>query len=114
MEVFEERSAASLRASDGVPARVLRWLSAGPAYPPDAGDLRALDVAGLRLPVRATVAVLSVALILLLDYHGRLNGLVEGLTGIAATTPADAKRVASLARLVHLVRSPGPGRPRDA
>jgi len=102
VEAFEERSAGSLRASEGGLARARRWLAAGPSYPPDAGDRRTLEVAGLRLPVRATVAILSVALILLLDYHGRLNGLVEGLTGVAPTTAADAKRVASIARLVLL------------
>ena len=103
MEASDDPRAGTLEGSRaGVPARAWRWLTAGPAYPANAGDLRSVDVLGLRLPVRATVAIVSVALILLLDYHGRLNGLVEGLTGTAGTTPADAKRVAAIARLVLL------------
>ena len=38
-------------------ARLSRWLVAGPAYPPNAADLRTVGLLGLRLPVRATVAV---------------------------------------------------------
>lgn len=52
--------------------------------------------------MRATVAVVAVALLLLLDYHGRLNGLVEGILGGAGATPADGKRLQSIARLVLL------------
>ena len=83
-------------------ARAWRWLTTGPAYASDAGDRREVDVLGLRLPVRATVAVVAVALLLLLDYHGRLNGLVEGILGGAGATPADGKRLQSIARLVLL------------
>jgi membrane protease YdiL (CAAX protease family) len=61
-----------------------------------------VTVLGLRLPLRATVAVVAVALLLLLDYHGRLNGLVAALVGGTGDTPADAKRVQSIARLVLL------------
>jgi membrane protease YdiL (CAAX protease family) len=71
-----------------------------PAYPPDAGDLRTVSLLGLDLPVRATVAVLTVSALLLLDYHGRIDGLVEALLGPFGSDPADAKRVQSLGRLV--------------
>ena len=103
MEAFEGPKAGALeRLETGVAARAWRWLTTAPAYPPDAGDLRSVGVLGLRLPGRATVAIVAVSLILLLDYHGRLNGLVEGVTGLTATTPVDAKRIAAIARVVLL------------
>jgi membrane protease YdiL (CAAX protease family) len=102
MEAYEEQAAALDRSETGVATRAWRWLAAGPAYPASVGDLRSVGVLGLRLPGRATLAIVAVTLILLLDYHGRLNGLVEGVTGLAAPTPADAKRISSLARLVLL------------
>ncbi len=80
-------------------SRVRAWLAAGPAYPPDAGDLRTVSVIGLQLPVRATVAVVVVAVILLLDYHGRIDEVVRALLGPLGSTVADAKRVQSLGRL---------------
>ncbi len=42
--------------------------TAGPSYPPDPADLRAVDVVGLRLPVRASVAIAVVTFALLFDY----------------------------------------------
>ena len=66
------------------PARVRRWLAAAPSYEPNAADLRTVDVLGLRLPGRATLAVVAVALILLLDYHGRIDGLVAAVLGPSA------------------------------
>jgi membrane protease YdiL (CAAX protease family) len=83
-----------------VAARLGGWLVAAPAYPPDAGDLRTMTVAGLRLPVRATVAVLAVTLILLLDYHGRIDGLVEAALGPFGDSVAASKRVQAIGRLV--------------
>lgn len=80
--------------------RLRAWLAAGPTYAANAGDLRSVEVAGLRLPVRATVAVLVVSLLLLLDYHGRIDGLVEAVTGAVAATPADAKRIQAIGRLL--------------
>jgi membrane protease YdiL (CAAX protease family) len=76
------------------------WLAAAPAYPADAGDLRTATVLGLRLPVRATVAVVVVTLILLLDYHGRIDGLVEAVLGPFGDSVAAAKRIQALGRLV--------------
>lgn len=80
--------------------RLRAWLADGPAYPPDAADLQTVHVLGLRLPLRATIAVLVVAGLLLLDYHGRINVVVEALLGPFGGTAADAKRVTSLGRLV--------------
>jgi membrane protease YdiL (CAAX protease family) len=74
-----------------------------PAYPSDAGDRRTIDVIGLRLPLRATVAVLAVAFLLLLDYHGRIDGLVRAVLGALGPlddSPATAKRVMAVGRLV--------------
>lgn len=42
--------------------------TAGPSYPPGPADLRAVDVVGLRLPVRASVAIAVVTFALLFDY----------------------------------------------
>jgi membrane protease YdiL (CAAX protease family) len=83
-------------------ARLRTWLVAAPEYPPDSRDERTIDVVGLRLPVRATVAVFVVSMVLLLDYHGRVNGIVEGLLGPFGGSVADEKRVQGIARLVLL------------
>ncbi len=80
--------------------RLGAWLSAAPWYPANAGDLRTVELLGLRLPVRATVAVIAVSLILLLDYHGRIDGLVTAVLGPFGSTPADAKRIQAIGRLV--------------
>jgi uncharacterized protein len=47
---------------------LVRWLSDAPAYPATDADRRAIDVLGLRLPWRATVAITVVTLVLLVDY----------------------------------------------
>jgi len=94
METVEDRSAETLF------RRGARWIGAAPAYPANAADLRTVNVLGLRLPVRATVAVVAVALLLLLDYHGRINGLVEAVLGPFGEGAADAKRLSSIGRLV--------------
>jgi membrane protease YdiL (CAAX protease family) len=50
---------------------IRRWWAAattGPLYPADAEDMRTAVVVGLRLPVRATVAIAVVTVVLLLDY----------------------------------------------
>jgi membrane protease YdiL (CAAX protease family) len=79
--------------------RVRAWLAAAPAYPAEARDRWTVDILGLHLPVRATVAVVTVTLLLLLDYHGRIDGLVAAVLGPAAG-PADAKRIQAVGRLV--------------
>lgn len=81
-------------------ARVRRWLAAAPSYEPNAADLQTIDVLGLRLPGRATLAVVAVSLILLLDYHGRIDGLVAAVIGPLGTGAADAKRLQAIGRLV--------------
>jgi Type II CAAX prenyl endopeptidase Rce1-like len=43
-------------------------LTAGPAYPATDGDRRTVDLVGLRLPVRATVAIAVITSALLLDH----------------------------------------------
>ena len=81
-------------------ARTWAWATDGPAYPPSAGDLRTVNVLGLELPARASIAVIAVSLLLLLDYHGRINGLVDAVLGPFGDGAADAKRLQALGRLV--------------
>lgn len=59
-----------------------------------------VDVLGLRLPVRATVAIVAVSLILMLDYHGRVDELIIWLLGPFGEGMAATRRVQSLGRLV--------------
>jgi membrane protease YdiL (CAAX protease family) len=47
-------------------------LFAMPAYPPSAGDQRTLRLAGLDLPVRATVVVVAVILLVIFDFQRTL------------------------------------------
>jgi membrane protease YdiL (CAAX protease family) len=49
-------------------AELISRATSGPAYPPDDGDLAENRIAGLDLPVRATVAVFLVTFVVLLDY----------------------------------------------
>jgi len=94
MEGVEERTGATLL------ARAAGWVEAAPPYPANSGDVRTVNVLGLRLPARATVAVVAVALLLMLDYHGRINGLVEAVLGPFGDGAADAQRVSAIGRLV--------------
>lgn len=48
--------------------RLLERFVAGPDYPPEPGDLRTLRFFGLELPVRASVAIVVVTLVVLFDY----------------------------------------------
>jgi membrane protease YdiL (CAAX protease family) len=83
-------------------ARLRGWLVDAPAYPADAADLRTVEFLGLRLPSRATTTVVLVALLLLLDYHGRLTDLVTWATGWTTTSDADWKRIQGVGRLLLL------------
>jgi membrane protease YdiL (CAAX protease family) len=68
---------------------IRRWwaaLTTGPAYPPEPADLRTVDLVGLRLPVRAGVAVAVVTFALLFDYSGTF--LPDGLTSGGRTPTA--------------------------
>lgn len=49
--------------------RLRRWLGAAPADPPTAADRATVDVLGLALPVRATVASLVVVTVVALDWN---------------------------------------------
>lgn len=91
---------ASRARAAGALGRLRAWLGAAPQYPANAGDLRTVEILGLRLPVRATVAVVTVALVLLLDYHGRIDGLVDAAIGPFGPGAAETKRLQSLGRLV--------------
>ncbi len=100
-DVDSSRGDAALdRRSGPWPTRLVSWLADAPTYPPEAGDLRTVSVLGLALPVRATVAVLTVSLLVLLDYHGRINGLVDALLGPFGAGGAEAKRLESIGRLI--------------
>ena len=80
--------------------RIHRWVEAAPAYDANDADRRTFNLLGLRLPVRATIAVVATAMLLLLDYHGRINGLVDAVLGPFGDGAADIKRLNSLGRLV--------------
>jgi membrane protease YdiL (CAAX protease family) len=84
----------------GALARLRTWLVTAPPYAASPSDLRTVEILGLRLPLRATVAVLAVSFILLLDYHGRIDGIVEAVLGPFGEGIAAAKRVQSLGRLI--------------
>jgi membrane protease YdiL (CAAX protease family) len=49
-------------------ARAWSAFRGAPAYPSDTADRRTISVVGLELPVRATIAVVAVTLLLLFDY----------------------------------------------
>lgn len=46
----------------------IAWLFATPAYPPSAGDLRTVRLAGLELPLRATIVVAVMTLAVIFDF----------------------------------------------
>ena len=80
--------------------RLGTWLSDAPAYPADAADRRTIAILGLALPVRATAAALTVSLLLLLDYHGRVNQVVDAVLGPFGDGAPQLKRLESVGRLV--------------
>ena len=68
---------------------IRRWWAAltfAPEYPAEAADLRTVDLVGLRLPVRASIAVAVVTFALLFDYSGTF--LPDGLTAAGRTPDA--------------------------
>jgi membrane protease YdiL (CAAX protease family) len=83
-------------------ARARAWLGEAPAYPADAADLRSVEILGLRLPVRASVAVVVVAFLLLLDYHRHVDDLITAVTGWTVASAADAKRIQGVGRMLLL------------
>jgi len=56
------------RPTSALADRVRRWLGPAPTYAPNAADARLVRVAGLELPLRATVAVLVVTTVVCLDW----------------------------------------------
>lgn len=48
---------------------ILARLFAAAEYPPDAADLRAIWIAGMRLPLRATVAIAATILLVIFDFQ---------------------------------------------
>lgn len=77
--------------------RAWAWVTAGGTYAPDERDRATLGVLGLRLPIRAALAVAVVTLIVLLDYHGRVDELL-GFDG--GGTGAEALRERAIGRLL--------------
>ncbi len=56
-----------------VPAqRFVRRMFSMPSYPPDERDVRTVRIAGLELPVRATVVVVAVILLVIFDFQRTL------------------------------------------
>lgn len=80
----------------GTSARLVAAFRGAPAYPGNARDRREIDVLGLRLPIRATVAIAVVVFALLFDYS-RTFIPDEFLTG--GRTPT-AMRAIAFERLV--------------
>ena len=75
--------------------RVWAAFTAGPEYPAEPADLRTVDLVGLRLPVRASVAVAVVTFALLFDYS---RTFIPG--GLGAGRGPEAMFATSLERLV--------------
>lgn len=104
MDHTEDAPVIDARPSDagvtGTRRRFHDWLGSAPPYPALPEDLRTVDVLGLELPVRATVAVVAVSLILLLDYHGRIDPVIAALMGGSGGSAADAKRIQAIGRLL--------------
>ena len=59
--------------------RVFAGATAGPAYPPDEGDLVDVKVLGLRFPLRSSVAVLVVTALIVADQSGWFLPVAGGL-----------------------------------
>jgi membrane protease YdiL (CAAX protease family) len=76
--------------SDGI-RRLYDRATAGPAYPPDAADLRDLRLLGLAFPRRASVAVLATTALIVAD---QLRFLIpaNATDGLAGLRPLDVQR----------------------
>lgn len=67
-------------------ARARASLGVGPEYPSETGDLRQVRLAGLAMPLRATVAIALVTFVVLFDYSRTFlpeNALASGRTPAA-------------------------------
>ena len=83
-------------------AGLIGWLSAAPVYEASPADLRTMTFLGLRLPRRATVAIVVVLLIMVLDYYGTVAGYVSSVFGVAGALGAEGKRWQAIGRFVLL------------
>jgi membrane protease YdiL (CAAX protease family) len=95
----------------GVIARLWAWATAPQAYPPSAADLRTVEVLGVPLPVRATLAIVVVSIVTLLDHAGTLQawywdgtGGETGLLRARAISRAILLGLGSLAMIVLVFR----------
>lgn len=71
--------------------RVYRRATAGPDYPPNAGDLRDIRLFGLSFPLRASIAVLVATALIVADQQRFL--IPENATdGLAGLRPLDVQR----------------------
>jgi membrane protease YdiL (CAAX protease family) len=84
------------RYASAVMDRIRAWLAAAPDYPADPGDRREFDLFGLRLPLRATMAITVVTFALLFD-HAR-TFLPDDM--VALGRAPEAMRVVAVERLV--------------
>jgi membrane protease YdiL (CAAX protease family) len=100
--VTDQSAAGAERQRWEAASRLHAWLVAAPAYPANADDLRSIEVVGLRVPIRATIAVVAVTLLLVLDFHGSIDGLVSSVLATHPATAPDLKRLQSIGRLVLL------------
>jgi len=105
--------AAGARAADrpGLVVRLWSWATAPQAYPPSAADLRTVDVLGVALPIRATLAILFVSIVTLLDHAGAFErwfwdgtGGDPGLLRARAISRAVVLGLGSLAMIVLVFR----------
>ena len=76
-----------LRAPGVTIATLLAGATAGPAYPPDDADLRDARIAGLDLPIRASVALFAATALVLADYTRLLGRPPLALFGDTLDTP---------------------------
>lgn len=67
------------------------WLTTPPADPPTPADRREVDIAGLRLPARASAAIVVVTMAMLVDLSRTLLG--EDVTGLGRS-PAGMRAIA--------------------
>ena len=75
--------------------RLWAAFTAGPDYPPEPADLRTVTLVGLRLPVRASVAIAVVTFALLFDYS---RTFIPG--GANAGRGPDAMLTTSIERVI--------------
>ena len=94
-----------------VVARLWSWVTAPQTYPPSAADLRTAGVLGVELPVRATLAIVVVTIVTLLDHSGTFErwfwdgtGGDAGLLRARAISRAVVLGLGSLAMIVLVFR----------